>query len=384
MTSRLGHFGKKDKKRFSKEPIMSTRKFLTLLLTFSLVLASAGLAQQSGSTRPKKTWKDREDKLDQGLKKYRDFLKTFTCFELEDEINLLNLLNGLYLTDRQMLRLIVIGNEANRLRANYHQQVEKINQQLASDLERLQRALLAGRKDGVSALARRCEKAQQRLRELAAQLKRKAAQLEQQVRQVLTSSQITIVENFVHCFIPPKDIQDPTRIGQANENEGRWAKFLDRMREASEEELPRIKQKFYQRFFDYMKCHHITVTGRQAEAVKQYLEAIIQKVRSMDDIEYQLSRGDLSRRMEDVQAIRKVIKYAGLSDKEKQRAERKRKLKQREQEREAKRVPQLTKIGRLLLHPRLPQILTERMRASKSFVPPPQADVDQLESPGAT
>jgi len=55
----------------------------------------------------------------------------------------------------------------------------------------------------------------------------KIAKLEEEVEGILSSAQFSIVEDFKPCLILPKSLQDPLRVGQANDAGGKLVKVVE-------------------------------------------------------------------------------------------------------------------------------------------------------------
>jgi hypothetical protein len=74
------------------------------------------------------------------------------------------------------------------------------------------------------------QKAQQindRLKEAQENVREHLARLETRMASVMTSAQLEIIEGFVPCLIPPRDLKNPVRVGQAGAAEGPLARMTE-------------------------------------------------------------------------------------------------------------------------------------------------------------
>lgn len=75
--------------------------------------------------------------------------------------------------------------------------------------------------------------------------------LEKELSQVLTPEQLQVVEDFKPCLIPPRDLKNPVRAGQASSNE-HAVKRLRRLRAAPENQWLARRDKIVQRMVDFV------------------------------------------------------------------------------------------------------------------------------------
>ncbi|MBI3096911.1 MAG: hypothetical protein HYY93_01500 [Planctomycetes bacterium] len=325
---------------------------------------------------------------EQGFRKFKDPCLSYSVDELRDEINLLNLLNGLYLTDEQMLGVMLDADRANRARAGYHAQVDRLNREMEEHLAAMREILV---KSGYAASAfesqsyrshqRRYEDAQEEVQEIARKARGEIAELEGHLGTIVTENQKAIVDGYTSCLIPNKDMKDPTRIGQANENKGRELEGLEKLRGASAAELSQVFDAYFQETLDYLEHHHCVLTDKAQEKERARLLAVVEKARKMGDLDYALSKDALADEMhqmpdtskdDDTKSDKQKARDAARADKQKRAEENSAKGKPK--------GPQVTKLGHFLLHPRMAPILARRLKASKTFQAAEQIDLDQIEA----
>lgn len=148
---------------------------------------------------------------------------------VKSEISLLNLLNGLYLSESQTDKLIALADRAVQLKETYTRDLGEQADSYRQDLGKLRDALYA-------ATGPDKELKQQTLRrEVTVEIgpRRRLAEelgrVEDEARAVLNDSQIAIIEAFKPCLLPPQHLADPVAVGQASTTE-REEKALDLIR----------------------------------------------------------------------------------------------------------------------------------------------------------
>ncbi len=179
-----------------------------------------------------------------GDEKYKSDSKTQVkkIKEIRAEISLLNLLNGLYLSDEQSEELIPLAEEAVELRRKHRDTLAKHSDSYFLELGELRDGLYqpAGPKPEAKqkATASHAELEKKPLQELVEQL----GVLEDKARLILSDAQVAIVEDFKPCLIPPKNLRDPVAVGQASTTK-REKKMLDMVRRMPDELYAEKKNK---------------------------------------------------------------------------------------------------------------------------------------------
>ena len=143
----------------------------------------------------------------------------FEVARTRHEISLLNLLNGLYLSEEQLAQLVPLAQRAAAIRGEYESAY-------GAEAEAYSRELTALR-DALYTTTGPDEETTRRTGRLHAKLDlqprhevaEKLGELEDEARAVLTDGQIAIIDDFKPCLFPPKDLADPVAVGQASTTE---------------------------------------------------------------------------------------------------------------------------------------------------------------------
>lgn len=215
---------------------------------------------------------------------------------LKEEISLLNLLRGLYLSENQVSQLCEISLEADNA-------VKKIVNPILQDRVVILEAFtdLSNRLfEGPGKETQAQKKAQlinDRLKEAQGNVLELLGKLEVRASRVLTAAQLEIVEGFIPCLIPPSDLKNPVRVGQAGAAEGPLARMAeliyatpeDVWRERKMILLSKVSQKMEEETGKLSDSMRTDLLNRLSETAK--------KIRATDPVDFPLKKGDLADEM---------------------------------------------------------------------------------------
>ncbi|MHC4779923.1 MAG: hypothetical protein ACYTFG_15230 [Planctomycetota bacterium] len=153
------------------------------------------------------------------------------------EINLHNLYNGLHLSVAQMERILACAEKACRLRDELYGERSSRARDILGAYREVLGAVREGRRiprpvEGMGFLMELAEK------RLAKKYFEGMAALEKEVWTTLTPAQQDVFKGYEPCLIPPKNLKDPVRVGQASSHEEE-RKILDHCRRFPEAEFDR-------------------------------------------------------------------------------------------------------------------------------------------------
>ncbi|HNV72950.1 MAG TPA: hypothetical protein PKO06_24790, partial [Candidatus Ozemobacteraceae bacterium] len=216
--------------------------------------------------------------------------------EIREDISLLNLLRGLYLSKDQLGQLLDLANQAQRIRQSTLQPFLDRKDQIIGDFRSL--------RDSLYLAPGNEKKAQEKAREVDQQMKEAVGgvndliyALEEKASSILTSAQICILDDFKACLIPPKDLGNPVRVGQAGAAEGLLGKLTDLIhcapdrlwKERGDRLLKRVSEKLEEK------------SGEISPALKQdlnrRLHEIANKIRACNDVDFTLKKHDLAKEL---------------------------------------------------------------------------------------
>jgi len=269
--------------------------------------------------------------------------------QLFRDISTINLINGMNLTKEQMEKVLTLAREAQRIRERYTADSGEIMAAL-KETEEAYRALRAEIQKGTPArgnIPRRASRAKQSLKEQRDRGSRgitaELASLEDELEQVLTPEQLQVVNSFKPCLIPPKDLNNPVRAGQASSNV-RAVKRLRHLRDISDSRWRERKEKMAERMVESFSRRRYRLTEEEKEAEKSRFLQLAEKVRGMSDVDFELEKEKLAQQLKPKDKIHELRE-------------------QMNQRRPYRSRPKVSRLVRYLLGDRVIPILEERLLA---------------------
>jgi len=166
---------------------------------------------------------------------------------LRREINNWNLINGLYLTQQQIERIVTLYD-----------------------------AHVAGGRPTVAVAGDPSP----------------AVALERAVEEVLNPGQRQVLADYKACLLPPRNLKDPVRVGQAKDNSP-YEQWLARARKLAGPELERAIQQLLDREAD----HHGELTKWERQERANVLRRAARQASRMSDAEFELDKAQLAEKI---------------------------------------------------------------------------------------
>ena len=342
------------------------KKLIALSVVTLLACSLVHAEPRSGATFEGEVLSSRTIKKMQkaGERRYHDQFMTHNAHALKHEIDLLNMLNSLYLNDVQMNSLILVSTKLERARRANEKEVGKLNKTLEKGYADLRKKALAGETVSACALPESCQAAKKRLSEIGRGLSKTKLQCQTQAKAILTENQIEKVFNYEHCLIPVKDLKDPTRIGQADAISGN-EKLLKRVRAKSDEQfeadLPKMLDCHVKKI--EKKCGEMAKADREKECARY--KSVLLEARGMSDLDFEFNRGQIAAKVSsDYHTVKDRMKHVG-----------RRLAKVRHDQCGAR----LDVVGSMFLSPNMLHILAKRVNINKGFQGTEAVDLDTIE-----
>ena len=213
--------------------------------------------------------------------------------KVRQEISLLNLLNGLYLSDEQLGRLIGLARRAESIEESYTKRFAEGADGHLADVKALRDGLYAptGASPEVKERAGSSQKAAEALRDKMAE---ELGGGEEEAKGALSEGQLAIIETFKPCLLPPKSLSDPVAVGQASTTEREEA-VLDVVR--------RMPASLYNQRRGIMARMIVErgerEKGKMPDDVRQgmmrTLAAKLDAARAMSEVDFGLKKGELAK-----------------------------------------------------------------------------------------
>lgn len=212
---------------------------------------------------------------------------------LAREIGILNLVNGLNLTAEQMRAILQLAREVRDLRSGIVTRHAEAIRAFRDALAELRAKVLTTEARIPPCCEEKVQAAEKEIRQIRYEYHQRLRELDRKLREVLTAAQKRVIRDFNPCLIPPKDLKDPVRVGQAGGPHAEIAMHLEHLRNLPSKAYASIIDPILERLLDeWQPVLHFTEKERAAE--KARLQAVVNRARALSAEEFELEKEELA------------------------------------------------------------------------------------------
>lgn len=217
---------------------------------------------------------------------------------LHDDISLANLIRGLNLTGDQLDVLAEAAARADALRDDRSAQARPLLAEMEAAFGALRAELLTGGEPGGD-VKRRAVTANRELQDHRRGFERELADLELQLRDALDDGQVTIIETFKPCLIPPQELGEPPRVGQSGAG-GKAVEVLGELRLLPANTYERRLQRFVDRGIEIIQLRTGPLSPEIEDEYRTQLVQLVDEARSLDDLTWTLEGPQHAARLHEI------------------------------------------------------------------------------------
>lgn len=210
--------------------------------------------------------------------------------ELQREVQLLNLLNGVELSADQMRFLLEKAQEAQEIREEFKDKADGNIEETIEVLSELKAILMRG-ENIPDPLRERWYSTHSKNLKLKGEYEEEMTRMAREVQGILEEHQIYALEQFVPCVIPPKG---GARIGQAEDTTAAEG-VLARIRAIPTAKFERKKEEIARRIMERLKIHlprgFVLAISEETETAR--ILSILEETKGLSDVEFELQKTDL-------------------------------------------------------------------------------------------
>lgn len=212
--------------------------------------------------------------------------------KIQDEIRLLNLINGLELNNDQIVFIIEQAQKAQEVREEFEKELNGHYRICFDVLGRLRENRIKDNEIDET-LRNEVAKVVERLQECKQTMFEKLNDISENVKKYLDSHQLYKIEKYVPCLIPPPG---EAKIGQNEEAVG-LGKMLEKIRGIPDKIYEKRKSEIAERAVKRMKEHLPRGYIIDEEKEKREVLSILDKVRSLSDVDFELQKAELASKL---------------------------------------------------------------------------------------
>jgi hypothetical protein len=216
--------------------------------------------------------------------------------DLRKEITLHNLINGLYLSQDQIVQMLAILKKVEGIREGHRAKVMSHARQMEEILTKI-REIVARDEEIGEDLAREFHQAKKKGEDLRGQFHQSMIPYQDEIKGILNENQIALINDFKPCVIPPRDTGSSARIGQASGDTRMGEKFLARVRQMDEKAYQERKSFIIGRHIERVERHVGVLSDEERAEEERRVADILGKARELSDVDFEAQKGDLAREL---------------------------------------------------------------------------------------
>jgi len=215
--------------------------------------------------------------------------KTADLARLNHEIVLLNLINGLYLTEEQAESMIQKIEQAQKIRKKFYEQLYKNKSEFEEILKDLKHTLVQD-KPISDKLKKQIYSMKQKQHDLEDRKGERLVIVQEDIKKILSKNQLILIEEFRPCTIPPKT----GRIGQSVETGSeRLVQLLGKIRNMPSRRYHMVKDMFADMHVDKIEKYIQKFSGPERKEYRQKILETYDKARQLSDKEFLIQKSIL-------------------------------------------------------------------------------------------
>jgi hypothetical protein len=289
--------------------------------------------------------------------------------KLTVEINVLNLLNGLHLSVAQVQALLDGARKVKALRETHIGPSETTvapeqAAALCKALEAVRTFYEKGKTPSPEAAARlktalkKASAGRKPARRGNQQAYRREVRLvEESVCAQLSDAQLEVIAEFDPCLIPPRNLRDPVRVGQAK-SFGRQEKMLQNLRKIPGERWQKLGRLILEKALGMWEKRHGAMKADVRAREIDRAAGIIEQAREMSEVDFQIHKAEMAER----------ITFLDMKEE----------LKKEIQGLVKRRFAPPGKVAHILLDPRIIDVLARRWELMRHWERDPAVDLDRI------
>ncbi|RME86409.1 MAG: hypothetical protein D6785_03400 [Planctomycetota bacterium] len=228
--------------------------------------------------------------------------------KIKKEINLLNLMNGLNLSADQIKELLKLAKDLKALgeemgilkKKEISKEAQNKKLQL---LKEIQERILQGQEIPIRLRKELISLQRQTNPYPTREEKRKflkyIKEMEEKASKILTKSQKEVLATYKPCLIPPKNLKDPVRIGQA-EVDGKYYKILKKLRKLPNWKYDFLEEAILDELIEKYEFHHGKYEKKERKKIFSKLQEIALKTRKLTDVQFEIQKSKLEKEIKQV------------------------------------------------------------------------------------
>ena len=211
--------------------------------------------------------------------------------DIVEEISLLNVLRGLYLTEQQAKEICNLALEAEKIRRDTFEQIKVLNS--IPVMTKLRDELYTALAENPPAIRAKVVELDNKAHRITGAALDKIAQMEEKIKKLLAPGQQDIFWKFVPCIVPEVDFENPIRTGQAAAS-SRLMPACELIRNTPQNMWEKHGQAFVDHVLKITENEAGKMTDNVREDLRRRLVKHCWKIRTMKEADYMINKSKLA------------------------------------------------------------------------------------------
>ncbi|UCE53988.1 MAG: hypothetical protein JSV31_00665 [Desulfobacterales bacterium] len=221
-----------------------------------------------------------------------------------DRISVLNLLNGLNLSEQQMQKLLELNYDIKKflekfkndpdivsLKARYKKDLKELYEYLLNHPEQEDKRLQG------KAVACNAKMKEYFKNEYQNEMEKFYNNILKKANKTLTPEQIEVVNSFKPCIVPPKDFRDPVRAGQAL-SDSRIKKMLENVRKIEDpRRLETVCERIANKIINITHERFYKMSADEKTNKRNEIIQTLKQANALSDTDYELKEDEIIQRL---------------------------------------------------------------------------------------
>lgn len=208
-----------------------------------------------------------------------------------EEISLLNVLRGMYLTEEQARGIAALSLEAEKIRSEALAEIKGLNSMPA--MTQLRDELYTALAEDPPAIRDKVVELDNAAHEITGRALDKIARMEEQIKKLLSPGQQDIFWEFIPCVVPEVDFESPVRTGQAAAS-SRLMPALELVRNTPQPMWEKHGQAFVDHVLKITEDEAGKMTDDVREDLRRRLVKHCWKIRTMKEADFMINKDKLA------------------------------------------------------------------------------------------
>jgi len=216
--------------------------------------------------------------------------------ELQSEIKIYNLINGLYLDKNQMEFILSCAQELKQKKDEWKYVYENnlVNQREV--LLNLKNEVKNNKTEVSGDLARGVHRAKLEIQKLRKEYINVSKSKAQAVKSILSKNQLYTIENYKPCLVPPKGL---ARIGEDDSGK-QFTELLERIRTMPKQRYNQKKHIISQKHVERLSVKRPMLKQEELKQAQNSLLKIMDKAKALSDTGFLIEKNNLAKEIKDI------------------------------------------------------------------------------------